>query len=58
MYGPNLVGLPLPLTPGVVIDSRIRRVVTIFDKPGSIGPDRVVRRQVDPRSCETRIATG
>jgi hypothetical protein len=39
MYGRYFVGLPLLVIAEVVIDPKIRRVVTTFDKSGLIGPD-------------------
>jgi hypothetical protein len=39
MYGRYFVGLPLLVIAEVVIDPRIRRVVTTFDKSGLIGPE-------------------
>lgn len=38
-YGSYFVGLPLLIIAEVVIDPRIHRVVTTFDKSGLIGPD-------------------
>jgi hypothetical protein len=41
IYGSYFVGLPLLVIAEVVIDPKIRRVVTTFDKSGLIGPDAI-----------------